>query len=74
MESFGVQFLFVHLWQSKSCHGEEECHAHGNNFHGYRGQVQKQWYLKITKVHIYSNLFRFPISSLGLPNIPPQKS
>ncbi len=39
VEFFWVQFLFVHLWQSESCHEREECHAHGNNFYGYGGQV-----------------------------------
>ncbi len=27
VEFFWIQFLFVHLWQSKSCHGGEECCA-----------------------------------------------
>ncbi len=52
---FWIQFLFVHLWQSKSCHEGEECRAHGNNFYGYSGQVQKIWYFKITKVHIFKS-------------------
>ncbi len=28
VEFFWIQFLFVHLWQSESCHGGEECCAH----------------------------------------------
>ncbi len=40
VEFFWIQFLFVHLWQSESCHGGEECRAHGNNLYGYRGRVQ----------------------------------
>jgi hypothetical protein len=36
--------------------GMGRCHAHGNNFCGYRGLVQKIWYLKITKVHIQIHL------------------
>ncbi len=31
----------LRLWQSKSHHGGEECCAHGNNFYGYGGRVQK---------------------------------
>ncbi len=31
---FWIQFLFVHLWQSESCQGGEECCAHGNNLYG----------------------------------------
>ncbi len=34
---FWIQFLFVHLFQSKSCHGGEECCAHGNNLYEYGG-------------------------------------
>ncbi len=34
VEFFWIHFLFVHLWQSKSCHGGEECRAHGNNLYG----------------------------------------
>ncbi len=56
VESFWVQFLFVHLWQSKSCHGGEECCAHGNNFYGYGGPVPKIWYLKISKVYIFKSI------------------
>ncbi len=52
VEFFWVQFLFVHLWQSKSRHGGEECRAHENNFYGYGGHVLNIWYLKPTKVHI----------------------
>jgi hypothetical protein len=26
------------------------------------------FYLEITKIHIFKSIFRFPISSLGLPN------
>jgi hypothetical protein len=36
-EVFWIQFLFVHLWQSESCHREEGCHDHGNNLYGYGG-------------------------------------
>ncbi len=32
---FWIQFWSVHLWQSKSHHGGEECHAHGNNLYVY---------------------------------------
>ncbi len=37
VEFFWIHLLFVHLWQSKSCHGREECHAHGNNLYGHGG-------------------------------------
>ncbi len=40
VEFFWIQFLFVHLWQSKSRHGGEECCAYGINLYGYRGRVQ----------------------------------
>ncbi len=49
-------FLFVHLWQSKSCNGGEECRAHGSNFYGYGGQVQNVWYLNPTKVQIFKSI------------------
>ncbi len=39
MDSFWVQSLFVHLWQRESCHGGEECRAHGNNPYGSGGNV-----------------------------------
>ncbi len=32
------------------------CRAHGNNFYGYGGQVQKMWYLKITKIQIFNSI------------------
>ncbi len=32
------------------------CCAHGNNFYGYRRWVQKIWYNKITKVHIFKSI------------------
>jgi hypothetical protein len=37
VESFWIQFLFVHPWQSEPRHGGKECHAHGNNLYGYGG-------------------------------------
>ncbi len=49
------------------------CHAHGNNLYGYGGLVQKNVTLRLLR-YIYSNLFRFPICSLDLPNILSRKS
>ncbi len=40
VEFFWIHFLFVPLWQSKSCHGGEECHAHGNNLYGQWKKLQ----------------------------------
>ncbi len=34
----------------------KNCPSHGNNFYGYRECVQKIWYLKITKVHIFKSI------------------
>ncbi len=48
------------------------CRAHGNDLYGYGGWVQKYGTLSPLK-YIYSNPCRFPISSLGLPNIPSQE-
>ncbi len=73
MESFWVQFLFVHLLQSESRHGGEECHTHENNFYGYRGRVQKYGILRSLR-YIYLNPFRFLISSLGGSKFPSRKS
>jgi hypothetical protein len=68
------QVLTSHIVVS-SVKASLSCRAHGNNFYGYGGQLQTVWYLKITKLrYIYSNPFRFPISSLGLPNIPSQEN
>ncbi len=63
---FWIQFMFVHLWQRESCQGGEECHAHGNNLYGYGGWSIKNGTLS-SPWYIYSNPFRFLISSLGLP-------
>ncbi len=56
VEFFWIQFLFVHLWQSKSCHGGEKCRAHGNNLYGYRGRVQicgfEDTYIQSTYIQI----------------------
>ncbi len=53
---FWIQFPFVHLWQSESCHGGEECRAHGNNSYGYRGWVQiygsEDTYIQSTYIQI----------------------
>jgi hypothetical protein len=32
------------------------CHAHGNNFYGYGGQVLKIWYFEPTKVHTFKSI------------------
>ncbi len=32
------------------------CCAHGNNLFGYKGWLQKIWYLKPTKVHIFKSI------------------
>ncbi len=61
VEFFWIQFLFVHLWQSESCHGGEECPAHGNNLYGYRGQVRidgiKDTYIQSTYIQITCIVF-----------------
>ncbi len=60
-------------WVEKSLDFSPSCRAHGNNFYGYRGQAEKNGTLR-SLTYIYSNPLRFPISSLGLPNFPSQKS
>ncbi len=56
VEFLWIQFLFVHLWQSKSHHGGGECRSHRNNLHGYGGRVQiygiKDTYIQSTYIHI----------------------
>ncbi len=49
------------------------CRANGNNFYVYGGRVQKYGTLRSLR-YIYSNPFRFLISSLGLLNFPSQES
>ncbi len=64
-----LQWCCECLWYRQSW----ACCAHGNNFYWYGGQVQKYGTLRSLR-YIYSNLFRFPIFSLGLPNFTSQKS
>jgi hypothetical protein len=49
------------------------CWAHGKLFMDTEYKYKKYGTLRSLR-YIYSNPFRFPISSLGLPNFPSQKS